>query len=80
VRDPRPTIMSQNVAIQRIKLVSKYAGNFCARILTDITISDILTTYDFPGQIVRIHYENLAFYPPASFVPDDVIFNTDFST
>jgi hypothetical protein len=54
--------MSQNVAIQRIKLVSKYAGNFCARILTDITISDILTTYDFPGQIVRIHYENLAFY------------------
>jgi hypothetical protein len=63
VRDPRPTIMSQNVAIQRIKLVSKYAGNFCARILTDITISDILTTYDFPGQIVRIHYENLAFYP-----------------
>ena len=63
VRDPRPTIMSQNWAIKRIKEVSKYAGNFCARILNDITISDILTTYDFPRRIIRIHYENLAFYP-----------------
>ena len=63
VRDPRPTIMSQNSAIQRIESVSNYAGNFCARILNDITISDILTTYDFPRRIIRIHYENLAFYP-----------------
>ena len=63
VRDPRPTIMSQNWAIKRIKEASKYAGNFCTRILTDITTSDILTTYDFPKGIIRIHYENLAFYP-----------------
>jgi len=63
VRDPRPTIMSQNYAIQRIKEVSKYAGNFCSRILNDITTSDILTNYDYPGRIIRIHYENLAFYP-----------------
>ena len=28
VRDPRPTIMSQNFAIQRIKSVSNYAGQF----------------------------------------------------
>jgi hypothetical protein len=56
----RPTIMSQNLAIKRIKEVSKYAGNFCTRILTDITTSDNLTTYDFPKGIIRIHYENLA--------------------
>jgi hypothetical protein len=55
--------MSQNWAIKRIKEVSTYAGNFCTRILNDITTSDILTTYDFPKGIIRIHYENLAFYP-----------------
>ena len=63
VRDPRPTIMSQNFAIQRIKSDSHYAGKFCARILHDITTSDILTTYNYPGRIIRIHYENLAYYP-----------------
>ena len=63
VRDPRPTIMSQNFAIQRIKSVSNYAGKFCARILHDITTSDMLTTYHYPGRIIRIHYENLAYHP-----------------
>ena len=63
VRDPRPTIMSQNFAIQRIESVSNYAGTFCARILHDITTSDILTTYNYPGRIIRIHYENRAYYP-----------------
>jgi hypothetical protein len=63
VRDPRPTIMSQNFAIQRIKSVSNYAGQFWARILHDITTSDILTTYNYPGRITRIHYENLAYHP-----------------
>jgi hypothetical protein len=63
VRDLRPTIMSQNFAIQRIESVSNYAGTFCARILHDITTSDILTTYNYPGRIIRIHYENRAYYP-----------------
>ena len=63
VRDPRPTIMSQNFAIQRIESVSNYAGTFCTRILHDITTSDILTTYNYPGRIIRIHYENRAYYP-----------------